>query len=139
MPFGLSSAPRAFTKILKVVMAFLRKKGIRIIIYLDDILILNGPREGLLADLELVVELLHALGFIVNQDKSVFFPTQIIEYLGLVVSSIDSFALSATKAEAVKKMCKSALAEGMVSLRTLASIQGNFCYSGNPLRIIALP
>ena len=81
-------------------------------------------------DLEQVVELLQALGFIINQDKSVFFPTQIIEYLGLVVSSIDlSFALPATKAEAVKEMCKSALAKGMVSLRTLAFIQGNFSWS----------
>jgi hypothetical protein len=130
MPFGLSSAPRAFTKILKVVMAFLSKKGIRIIIYLDDILILNGSREGLLADLEQVVELRQALGFIINQEKSVLSPSQIIEYLGLVVSSIDlSFALPAKKAEAVKRMCESALAEGMVSLRALASIQGNFSWA----------
>ncbi|KZS20378.1 Uncharacterized protein APZ42_012950 [Daphnia magna] len=86
--------------------------------------------EGLLADLKVVVELLQALGFIINQEKSIFTPSQVIEYLGLVVSSIDlSFALPTSKAEAVKKMCELALAEGTVSLRTLASIQGNFCWA----------
>ena len=42
LPFGLSSAPWAFTKLLKPVFAFLRNKGIRLIIYLDDILILSS-------------------------------------------------------------------------------------------------
>ena len=38
LPFGLSSAPRAFTKLLKPVATLLRSMGIRIVIYLDDIL-----------------------------------------------------------------------------------------------------
>jgi hypothetical protein len=44
--FGLSSAPWLFTKILKPVVTLLRKLGICLIIYLDDILILNGSAEG---------------------------------------------------------------------------------------------
>ena len=40
LPFGLSSAPRTFTKILKPVAAQLQAKGIRCVFYLDDIL--NG-------------------------------------------------------------------------------------------------
>lgn len=39
LPFGLASATRVFTKILKPVAAGLRKKGIRLLIYLDDILV----------------------------------------------------------------------------------------------------
>ena len=37
--FGLSTAPRIFTKVMKPVVAFIRAKGILIIIYLDDILL----------------------------------------------------------------------------------------------------
>ena len=59
LAFGLSPAPRIFTKILKVVMAFVRKQGVRLVIYLDDILIINESREGALADLKLVVELFY--------------------------------------------------------------------------------
>ena len=37
--FGLSTAPRIFTKVMKPVVAFIRAKDILIIIYLDDILL----------------------------------------------------------------------------------------------------
>ena len=40
MPFGLNVAPRLFTKIMKPVVASLRSQGVRLIIYLDDILII---------------------------------------------------------------------------------------------------
>ena len=47
LPFGLSSAPRVFTKLLKPVVGFLRQIGCRLIIYLDDMLILHQNREQL--------------------------------------------------------------------------------------------
>ena len=34
MPFGLSSAPRTFTKLMKLLIEYLRRRGIRLIIYL---------------------------------------------------------------------------------------------------------
>ena len=37
--FGLSTAPRIFTKVMKPVVAFIQARGILIIIYLDDILL----------------------------------------------------------------------------------------------------
>ena len=40
LPFGIASAPRVFTKILKPVIGLLRKQGIRLIIYLDDFLLM---------------------------------------------------------------------------------------------------
>lgn len=43
LPFGLSSAPRIFTKKLNPVIGIPKKMGIPIIIYLDDMLILNTP------------------------------------------------------------------------------------------------
>ncbi len=46
LAFGLSSAPWIFTKILKPVITCLRKQGVRLIIYLDDILLLNSCKEG---------------------------------------------------------------------------------------------
>ena len=39
LPFGLASAPWVFTKTLKPVLALLREMGVRLIAYLDDILV----------------------------------------------------------------------------------------------------
>ena len=69
-------------------MAFERKEGVRLIIYLDDILIVNESREGASADLEMVMRLLQELGFIINKEKSILGPTQKIEFLGILINSI---------------------------------------------------
>ena len=45
LPFGLSSAPWVFTKTLKPVLALLREMGMRLVAYIDDILILAESKE----------------------------------------------------------------------------------------------
>ena len=45
-------------------MGFLRRQGIRLIIYLDDILILNVSKVRAETDFKLVVELLQKRGFL---------------------------------------------------------------------------
>ena len=45
LPFGLSSAPRVFTKTLKSALALLREMGVQLIAYIDNILILAESRE----------------------------------------------------------------------------------------------
>ena len=39
LPFGLASAPRTFTKILKLVANFLRTHSVKMLVYIDDILV----------------------------------------------------------------------------------------------------
>ncbi|KZS19204.1 Uncharacterized protein APZ42_014437, partial [Daphnia magna] len=130
LAFGLAPAPRIFTKILKAVMGFLRKQGMRLIIYLDDILILNRSKEGAAKDFKQVIDLLLQLGFLINWEKTVADPTQKLEYLGLMLDSCRlSFALPSAKALAVKSMCESALAMDSISLREIASIMGNFTWA----------
>ncbi|KZR99012.1 Uncharacterized protein APZ42_005306, partial [Daphnia magna] len=91
---------------------------------------LNESSLGLQEDIGTITEQLQSLGFLVNWEKSIVVPTQVLEYLGLVVCSKDlSFSLPVLKAEAVKKMCEAALKEGKVTLRTLASMQGNFSWA----------
>ncbi len=71
LPFGLSSAPWGFTKILKPVVAFLRKNGMKLIFYLDDILIISSSKEQAEKDFNIAKGLLEDLGFIVHQTKSI--------------------------------------------------------------------
>jgi len=46
LPFGLSSAPCVFTKLLKPVLARSHHQGIRLIICLDDLLVTSMPFSG---------------------------------------------------------------------------------------------
>ena len=45
MPFGLGPAPRIATKFLSPVVKYLRRRGVRCIVYIDDILILSRTRD----------------------------------------------------------------------------------------------
>ena len=86
----------------------------RLIIYLDDILIMNVDEHSTKSDVQLVIDLLHRFGFHINWEKSVRNPSQVMEYLGLRINSISlSFALPIKfdKAEKVKVMCEASMAE----------------------------
>jgi hypothetical protein len=105
----------------------LRKKGIRLVIYLDDILIMNSDRDDLTRDVEIVKSTLEEAGFIINVQKSETEPTQSIEFLGLIVDTVHStLALTSGKKEAVLQACKSLLSSREVALWDLASLLGNF-------------
>ena len=67
LPFGLACGPLIFTKIMKPLVAILRRIGVRLVIYLDDILLLNQSREGLIRDRDSLIYLLHNLGWVINQ------------------------------------------------------------------------
>ena len=63
LPLGLACAPWVFTKTLKPVAAQLRQLGVRLIIYIDDILILAESKELARDHAIGLVYLLENLGF----------------------------------------------------------------------------
>jgi len=82
LPFGLSSAPRVFTKVLAPVIALLRKHGIQIYAYLDDILLAADSYQVALEGVQLALKYLTQAGFILNIKKSDLVPTQDLVYIG---------------------------------------------------------
>ena len=76
LPFGLTSAPRAFTKILKAAMTILRSLGLRLIIYIDDILLMAEKEPLTREHTAALIFLLENLGFIINHPKSILTPKQ---------------------------------------------------------------
>ena len=88
LPFGLACAPWVFTKILKPLAAQLRQPGMRLIVYIDDILILAESKELAREHVIGLIYLLENLGFVINQPKSILEPTQSIEFLGFSVNSV---------------------------------------------------
>jgi hypothetical protein len=89
LPNGLSSGPRILTKLFKVPLAFLRETyGMTISGYIDDTLILGESQDILGQHVETAADLFQDLGFMVNFQKSVFRPTQKIEFLGFLIDSV---------------------------------------------------
>lgn len=83
LPFGLASAPRDFSYIVKRVLTLFRKQGIRCAFYIDDLLFLAASREDLLVIRRRVLDTLYDLGFRVSLAKSLLNPGQLIRHLGL--------------------------------------------------------
>ena len=125
LPFGLGPAPRLFTKLLKPVVALLRRLGLRLVIYLDDIIVFSQTQEGILRDRDSTLWLLQHLGFVINWKKSVLHPAQCMEYLGFVINSIEmKLFLPSGKMSHLVQECKDLILEKSASVRTLSHIIG---------------
>ena len=136
--FGLSPAPRVFSKILKVPISLLRRLGVRLIIFLDDILLVASTPEELRRMRDTTIFLLQSLGFLINVKKSVFEPTQKIEFLGMVVDSVEmTLSLPEEKVIARRKQCSEMLEREKVPLRELSKLVGRL--SASMLAILPAP
>ena len=82
LPFGLSTAPRVFTRVVREVGTYLRRRGVNICQYLDDWLVYAKSREETAHHIQLVIQVITRLGFVVNYKKSYLVPTQSPIYLG---------------------------------------------------------
>ena len=85
LPFGLSTAPRVFTRVARVFGAHLRRLGIRVYMYLDDWLIVARDHQSAVRDTARVVQEALAFGWIINWEKSSLTPSQSPTYLGAVL------------------------------------------------------
>ena len=86
--FGLGPAPLIFTKLLKIPIALLRRINVRII-FLDDMLVMAQTLQEISQAKETLIFLLQNLGFVINFKKSQLTPVKEIEFLGLVINSVN--------------------------------------------------
>jgi len=125
LPFGLASAPFAFTKITKPVVAYLRVRGITVIIYIDDMLILAATKAKAEESVRFAAELMTRLGFVINTERSITAPVQLIEFLGFEINSKElTWAIPDSKRQKIKSACESLLQEKMVTPRKISRVLG---------------
>ena len=82
LPFGLTSAPRVFTKVLAPVIAWLRTRGIHLCAYLDDLIVVGVSPADVRRSVTTVADTLTHAGFILNLKKSELVPSQDLVYIG---------------------------------------------------------
>ena len=126
LPFGLGPAPRVFTKITKPILVHIRQNlVIPCVMYLDDLLIFGRTKSDCLQKAKKVMTLLQELGFTINIKKSILEPTQQIEFLGLILDSIQiKVFLPEPKVLDLIESCQAILSMRSLTARSLASLQG---------------
>lgn len=87
LEFGLPATPRAFTKISKPDISRFRSEGIRLIIYRDDMFMINQSKIGNRSDFLRAIRISLRCGFLIKEEKSRGDLNQRIEYLGLLINS----------------------------------------------------
>lgn len=86
LPFGLSCSPYFFNKCLRPLVTFLRQQGIRVVLYVDDCLII-APKSCITDHRDFTLQTFEELGFIINYDKSQLVPTTRLEFLGYIIDT----------------------------------------------------
>lgn len=87
LPFGLSTAPRVFTKLLVNPVSHLRKQGLHLHPYLDDLLVRSSSYQQALRDTQTVMSCLQQHGFLINIQKSELRPAQRMRHLGMLLDT----------------------------------------------------
>ena len=83
LPFGLSTAPAIFTRVMLAPVALLHQQSILLHPYLDDWLLRNLRRTILLTQAQRTWSLLIRIGLIPNPEKSVMIPNQDMVFVGI--------------------------------------------------------
>ena len=84
--FGLSTAPRVFTRIFAVVSAWAHSHGIRLLRYLDDWLVLSSSEREAKQAIQSLLSVCRTLGIVINE-KSDLVPSQTAKYLGMTIDT----------------------------------------------------
>jgi ribonuclease HI len=118
MPFGYSDAPRLFTHLMRVVAQVARTRGLRVVFYLDDILLMSSSQAQATEDRDALLSLLKEFGLSISWKKSKLTPAQIQSYLGVEVNSLAmTLSLPVAKVMALQRFCAQLLGKARHGLR----------------------
>ena len=125
LPFGLTSAPRIFTKLLKPVFSTLRERGVSCLGYIDDCLVVADTFSQCQNHVNSMKNLLVQLGFSINEEKSSFVPNRKITFLGYELDST-RMTVSSTqeKVDKTLKKLERVLSTSQLTTREVASLTG---------------
>lgn len=134
LPFGLSSAPSIFAKFSNWITKLLREKGIKVIVYLDDFLLMHQDANVLSEQANWVLNFLTELGWHINADKTDLTPKRRIEYLGLIWDTQYNIKmLPATKVNDVTKNVKDLLHKNEWSWFEAKRLLGKLVFASNAI------
>lgn len=125
LPFGLVTAPRVFSKLVKQAVRAARELGVVCVVYIDDLLVIAPDQLTCRTNVLAMAAFFQRLGLTVNFKKSVLSPTQEIEFLGLVLNSVtQTVSVSAEKLAHLQRDAKTLTRREALPTRELAAFLG---------------
>ena len=122
---GVSCGPRKFTKLLKPALTSLRKLGINIVAYIDDLIIIDDSYQKCVKATQICVSMFDSLGFVKHPEKSNFMPVTVIEHLGFSIDAMNqTIQLTDSKKSKTKDLFQHVLSAKMLSIRQVAKLLG---------------
>ena len=123
--FGLGPGPRIFTELIKIPIGLLRRLRIRLIVYIDDMLLMASSRTDIEEARDTTIHLLESLGYVINYEKSELNPCKKIQFLGVIVNSeLMSLCIPQEKIQKLTELCIKTLKLHKISMRKLAKLLG---------------
>ena len=132
--FGLATAPRVFTSLMKPILFLCHCKGLHIVIYLDDILVLVHSKQAGKRACLLLCSLLVSRGLQINFSKSDLCLSQSFTFLRLCWDTVCMLvSLPPDKLADIQQLALSLLHTPHVTVCKVMSFLGkaNFCTNGH--------
>ena len=130
LPNGLSCAPRKFTKLMKPALTDLHLRGYVSSAYIDDLYLQGQTYTDCVHNVIDSVTRIDSLGLVAHPDKSVFNPSQQLEFLGFILNSVlMTICLTPEKAAGLKTACQALLTNPSPTIRELARVVGKIVSS----------
>ena len=125
LPQGATCSPRIFVRVTTPLMKFLQRRGVTIMIYIDDTLLIARTVEELKRNINLTIETLQRAGFVLNFKKSHLSPTTRIEFLGFIIDTVAyTISLTEKKFDSLLNHVTTALHLRRISIRYLSKVIG---------------
>jgi hypothetical protein len=131
LPFGLSPAPRAYSKVTRVLVKRWRQLGIRCSNYIDDFIFFAPSLEEALRIRAVVLGDLTRVGWFISPKKSMLRPGTAVTYLGMVLCSlpVPHVRVPREKVQLLKQSMRQIVRRALVGPvvvkgKTLASVLG---------------
>ena len=125
LPFGISSAPRKFTKLLVPVISYLHSIGIIVLTYIDDGFTCSQTFQQCYDNVIIILKTFCYFGFLINKKKSVPMPSQQVRSLGFHINSVSmTVTLPSEKINNVMDCCLQAWRQIQISIQFLAHLIG---------------
>ena len=125
LPNGYAQAPLLFTKLLQLPFGYLQSQGHLSVVYMDDSYLQGDSVSSYIRNVSATVSLLQALGFNINERKSVLTPTQSLEFLGFIISSTAmTLTLTPCRKSNIADVCTKLLLHTRQKIRFVSSVIG---------------